>query len=214
MTPDGAAPPDHGPAAGGGRSAPRSRRAPGGGRPGAERRARSVGRHRQDARPGGPLPEPASRRRRARQHPRDHVHPQGRRRDARAHRVAAAGRCGRLAGRGRRDGARCATASTKSRSARSTRSVCRCCASSRWRRISIPASRSPTRPRSRAWSKNRWTTRCRICRRLGTTDRGRRAGLRPARRVPPSRRAGGAARTAPRRGRRAAERFWPRGRGT
>ena len=61
----------------------------------AERRARGVGRHRQDARPGRALRQSAARRRRARSHPRDHVHAQGRGRDARAHhRAAAAKRAG------------------------------------------------------------------------------------------------------------------------
>ena len=61
----------------------------------AERRARGVGRHRQDARARRALRQPAARRRRAGPHPRDHVHAQGRRRDAAAHhRPAAARRAG------------------------------------------------------------------------------------------------------------------------
>ena len=59
--------------------------------PVAERRARGVGRHRQDARARRALRQPAARRRRARAHPRDHLHPQGRRRDAAAHHRAAEG---------------------------------------------------------------------------------------------------------------------------
>ena len=50
----------------------------------------------------------------------------------------------------RRDGTSSAIGSARSRSARSTRSACRCCASSRSRRTSIPASRWRTRPRCRA----------------------------------------------------------------
>ena len=58
--------------------------------PAQQRRARSVGRHRQDVGAGGALREPAQGGRRSREHPGDHVHAQGRRRDARAHRPRAA----------------------------------------------------------------------------------------------------------------------------
>ena len=54
---------------------------------------------------------------------------------------ASSASCARRAARSefdRRAGSRCATASARSRSARSTRSACRCCASSRSRRTSIP----------------------------------------------------------------------------
>ena len=47
-------------------------------------------------------------------------------------------------------GSTCATVSATSRSARSTRSACRCCASFRSKRISIRASRWPTKRRCRA----------------------------------------------------------------
>ena len=116
----------------------------------AERRARGVGRHRQDARAGRALRQPAARRRRARPHPRDHVHAQGRRRDARAHHRAAAGSEPPVASSTRRGGASSRSASATSRSRRSTRSACRCCASFRSRPTSIPGSTWPTTPRCRA----------------------------------------------------------------
>ncbi len=53
--------------------------------PAVQRRPRSVGGHRQDARAGGPLHQPAACRRRSVEHPGDDVHAQGRRGDARAH---------------------------------------------------------------------------------------------------------------------------------
>ena len=59
-----------------------------------QRRARGVGRHRQDVGARVALHQPAEGGRRARQHPGDHVHAQGRGRDARAHRPRAAGRGG------------------------------------------------------------------------------------------------------------------------
>ena len=106
------------------------------------------------------LREPAEGGRRARQHPGDHVHAQGGGRDARAHRPRAARR-GRAVGvrQGALDRA-ARSARRRSRSARSTRSACRCCASSRSRRTSIPASRWRTRPRCRGSSRSRSTDRC------------------------------------------------------
>ena len=55
-----------------------------------QRRARGVGRHRQDVGARRALRQPAQARRRSGEHPGDHVHAQGRRRDARAHRARAA----------------------------------------------------------------------------------------------------------------------------
>ena len=57
----------------------------------AERRPRGLGRHRQDARAGRALRQPAARRHRAGPHPGHHLHAQGRRRDAAAHRRSAEG---------------------------------------------------------------------------------------------------------------------------
>ena len=52
--------------------------------PAQQRRARSLGRHREDARPRGALRQPAARRRRSGPHPRHHVHAEGGGRDAAA----------------------------------------------------------------------------------------------------------------------------------
>ena len=57
-----------------------------------QRRARGVGGHGQDVGARRPLRQPAEGRRRPGQHPGDHVHAQGRRRDARAHPARAAPR--------------------------------------------------------------------------------------------------------------------------
>ena len=75
----------------------RPRRARAGGRSALQRRARGVGGHRQDARAGRPLHQPAARRRRSREHPGDDVHAQGGGRDARAHPSTAARRPRRAA---------------------------------------------------------------------------------------------------------------------
>ena len=79
-------------------------------------------------------------RRRSVEHPGDHLHAQGRGRDARADPDDAARRPPREARSRRRAGAICATAPATSPSARSTPSVCRCSASSRSRPTSTPAS--------------------------------------------------------------------------
>ena len=127
----------------------------------AERRARGVGRHRQDARAGRALRQPAARRRRSRSHPRDHVHAQGRRRDARAHHRAAARsepavassmparwrelqeRLGDIADHDDRRVLPVAAARVSARSRRRSRL-------STW----------PTKPRCRGWSTNRSIARC------------------------------------------------------
>ena len=68
---------------------------------------------------------------------------------------------GRAVGvRSRRAGASSAIGSATSRSAPSTRSACRCCASSRSRPTSIPASTWPTRPKCRGSSTSRSIGRC------------------------------------------------------
>ncbi len=70
-------------------------------RPGEQRRARGVGRHREDVRARGPLRQPVEGRRRSRQHPGDHLHAQSRRRNARAHPARAACRGRALGDRSR-----------------------------------------------------------------------------------------------------------------
>ena len=137
-----------------------------------------------------------------REHPRDHLHAQGRRRDARAHHERAAGAPPARRARRRRAGASCAIASATSRSAPSTRSACRCCASSRSRPISIPASILADETEvAAARSTSRSTARCAIGRALARDDDGRRAGVRGARRAAAAQRPGGAARSPARRAR-------------
>ena len=174
-------------------------RAPFAVRSASQRRARSLGRDGQDHRPGAPLREPAEGGRRAVEHPRDHLHAQGRDRDARADRPRAADAPRRGRSSTRRAGSRCAIASPRSRSARSTRSACRCCASSRSRRTSIPASTWPTRPRCRASSTSRSTARCGSSRALAKEDPDIALVHRAARRVADAGGAGVAARSASRR---------------
>ena len=94
-----------------------------------QRRAGGLGRHRQDARAGRSLREPAARRRGPAAHPGHDLHAQGRRRDARPHPDRDDRRRRRAGISRRRGGASCATAWATSRSAPSTRSACRCCAS-------------------------------------------------------------------------------------
>ena len=134
---------------------PRARR-----RSALQRRARGIGRHRQDARAGRPLRQPAARRRRSR---RTSWRSPSRARPPPRCASASWPRCAPPAERGEippRAGASCATARPTSPSARSTRSACRCCASFRSRPTSIRASRWPTRPRCRGSSTRRSTARC------------------------------------------------------
>ena len=126
-----------------------------------ERRPRGVGRHREDARPRGALRQPAARGRRSRSHPGDHVHAQGRGRDARAHHRPAAGSEPAVSGRpgamARSQGPPRATSPSR----RSTPSACRCFASSRSMRASIPDSTWRTTPQvPAARRRNRWTRPC------------------------------------------------------
>ena len=81
------------------RAGARRGRPPGRRRPAAQHRAGGVGGHGQDARARRPVPEPAARRRRPAEHPRDDLHAQGRRRDAPADRRRAARGGADLAGR-------------------------------------------------------------------------------------------------------------------
>ena len=149
--------------------------------PAQQRRARSVGRHREDVGAGRPLRQPAEGRRRSRQHPGDHVHAEGRRGDARADHPRAAARGRPIRVRLARAGWSSAIGSATSRSARSTRSACRCCASSRSRRTSIPASTWPTRPKCRGSSPRSLDRSLRILVGLAAQRAGRRAGARAAR---------------------------------
>ena len=141
-----------------------------GGRSASQRRARGVGRHRQDARAGRSLRAAARSRRRAAQHPGDHLHAQGRGRNAPARDGHAAAAPSRGQPAGRRAGARSATRSATSASARSMRSACRCCTSSRSKPASIPASTSPTKPRRRDSSKRRSTARWRSAAAISLDD--------------------------------------------
>ncbi len=154
----------------------------------AKRRARGVGRHRQDARPRRALRQPAARRRRAGSHPGDHVHAQGGRRDARAHHRAAARGQPAVRSSTSRAGAISRIGSATSPSPPSTPSACRCCASFRSKPTSIRASISPTRPRCRGWSASRSTRRSASAAAIARRRRRRRAGLRAARRAAASRR--------------------------
>ena len=113
---------------------------------------------------------PARGRRRAAQHPGDHLHAQGGRGNARS---ASCRRCASGTARAvsaRRRGARSATRSATSASAPSTPSASRCCTSFRSRPASIPDSISPTKPRRRALSNRRSTARSRIGRAISIDD--------------------------------------------
>ena len=182
--------------------------------PTAQRRARSLGRHRQDARAGRSLRRTAARRRQAAQHPRDHVHAQGRRRDA----AADPGRAG--APPPRQDAHARALArdsrqpSPTSRSRRSTRS-----ASTLLREFPLEADVDPgfdladETETPRLVERSARARRCAIGRGLATESAGDGAALRRARRVPPARGAGAAHRSPARRGR-GAESVPPRRRAT
>ena len=125
-----------------------------------QRRARGVGGHRQDVGPRRALRQPAQARRRSGEHPRDHLHAQGRRRDARADR-ARARRGGERSEIDRVALARAARPPGRYRHQHDRRVLSRrCCASFRSRPISTPGSTSRTRPRCRASSRTRSIKRC------------------------------------------------------
>ena len=141
-----------------------------GGRSAAQRRARSVGGHRQDARARRSLRAPARSRRGAAQHPGDHLYAQGRGGNAPARDGDAAAASPRRRHHRRRAGARSATRSATSASAPSTPSACRCCTNFRSRPASIPGSTSPTKPKRRASSKRRSTARWRSAAAISLDD--------------------------------------------
>ena len=91
-------------------------------------------------------------------------------------------RGGRAVGvRSPRAGASCATGSATSRSARSTRSACRCCASSRSRPTSIPASTLADDTEVPRLVDESLDQALRICRGIARERRRRGAGVRAAR---------------------------------
>ena len=108
------------------------------GRSAQQRRARGVRRHRQDERAGAALRQPAQGA--ASSRPTSWRSPSRARRPPRCASASSAScaRPRRCRSSTARAGRRCAIGSARSPSARSTRSACRCCASSRSRRTSIP----------------------------------------------------------------------------